>query len=132
MGWPAKRRAPGFLENWAALYTKPTEAERAIEPAIARLGKPYRAQHPVFSAHSIVDFALLEDRIIIEVDGNSHVGPKAREADRKRTHTLETLGWTVVRCWNSAAIREPDATVQKLLLEAADRKAALLTLKPQT
>ena len=35
-----------FLMRWAKLYSKPTEAETALEPAIASLGTPYRFQHP--------------------------------------------------------------------------------------
>lgn len=123
------RSADMFLGNWAHLYTDLTQAEYAIEPAIAALGVRYRAQHPIFAYHYIVDFALLDERIIIEVDGKSHNGPEAKEADRGRTLKLERLGWVVVRCTNEQAVSEPQATVQKLLLEARDRRNALTLLK---
>lgn len=118
-----------FLSRWARLYTAPTMAEQALEPAVAKLAVPYRAQHPVFAAGVILDFALLDSKIAIEVDGDSHKGPKAQEKDRLRTAKLEKLGWVVVRCTNEQAISEPDATVARLLLDAADRRQALKILK---
>lgn len=114
----------GFLSNWARLYTTPTVSEDAIEPAIAALGKPYRSQHPIFAVHAIVDFALLDDKIIIEVDGKSHRSPAAKAADRVRTLKIEKFGWIVVRCTNEEAQSEPEITVQRLLAEAADRRHA--------
>lgn len=117
-----------FLRHWARLYTTQTASELAIEHAIAALGTPYRAQHPIFASHFIVDFALLDEKIIIEVDGKSHNSEKAKAEDRTRTLVIERFGWVVVRCTNEEAQREPAATVQKLLLEARDRRRALKLL----
>lgn len=111
-----------FLANWARLYTMPTKSEQALEPAIAALGRPYRAQHPIFGHSFIVDFALLEDKIIIEVDGKSHNSSEAKELDKLRTAKLENLGWTVVRCRNEDAQRDPKGTVSRCLLEAATKR----------
>lgn len=107
-----------FLEYWAALYQKQTVSEAALEPAIAALGRPYRFQHPVFSHHFFVDYALMEDKIIIEVDGKSHNSAAAKEHDSARTAALEKLGWTVVRCKNEDAQRDPAGTVARCLLDA--------------
>lgn len=118
-----------FLRHWAKLYTGQTESELAIEPAIAALGRPYRAQHPIFASHFIVDFAILDEKIIIEVDGKSHNSQAAKAADRTRTLSIERFGWVVVRCTNEEAQREPEATVQRLLMEAKDRRKAITLLK---
>jgi len=128
MGQRWNPRNDGFLQNWAALYTKPTPSEQAIEPYVAALGMPYRAQHPVFSCHAIVDFALLNPRIIFEVDGKNHNSPAQQKADRDRTKRLETQGWVVVRCTNMQAQTEPAATVQRMIMEAGDRREALAML----
>lgn len=111
-----------FLTHWAQLYAAPTKSEASIEPAIAALGRPYRTQHPIFARHCIVDFALIEDKIIIEVDGKSHNSPAAKAADAVRTAGLESLGWTVVRCKNEDAQRDPVGTVAKCLLDAHIQK----------
>src|SRR5690606_18910966 len=47
---------------------------------------------------SIVDFACRSERLIVEVDGDSHADRAA--ADRERQHTLESAGWTVLRVTN--------------------------------
>jgi len=112
----------GFLSNWARLYAKPTASESALEPSVAALGRPYRVQHPIFSKHYIVDFALTEDKIIIEVDGTSHNSRSAQKDDAVRTAEIEKLGWTVVRCKNEDAQRDPAGTVARCLLEAASKR----------
>jgi very-short-patch-repair endonuclease len=119
-----------FLSRWASLYTATTVAEKAFEPSVAALGIPYRAQHPIFAAGYVVDFALMDAKIALEVDGDSHRGAKAVEHDRERTRKLERLGWVVVRCWNEEAIDAPAVTLQRMLLEAADRRNALNLLNP--
>lgn len=120
-----KWQNPAWLSlcgKWAQLYTGQTKAESALEPAVAALGRPYRFQHPFFGNHYFVDFALLEDKIIIEVDGKSHNSKAAKDADAVRTTTLEKLGWTVVRCKNEDAVRDPAGTVARCLLDAANQR----------
>lgn len=112
----------GFLSNWVKLYTGQTPSELALEPSIAKLGRPYRAQHPIFPAHAIADFALLEDKIIIEVDGRSHSSKAAQADDAVRTAAIEKFGWTVVRCKNEDAVRDPAGTVARCLLDAGIRR----------
>lgn len=125
MSWQDKWNNPAWLRlcaKWAQLYTGQTKAEEAIEPAIAALGRPYRFQHPFFGNHYFVDFALTEDKIIIEVDGRSHNSKEAKKDDAERTKVLEKQGWTVVRCKNEDAIRDPSGTVARLMLEAANQR----------
>lgn len=133
LGKPRARRSrwasPGgsrFLEYWASLYQKQTVSESALEPAIAALGRPYRFQHPIFSHHFFVDYALMEDKIIIEVDGKSHNSAAAKEHDSQRTAALEKLGWTVVRCKNEDAQRDPAGTVARCLLDANTQRLNMI------
>lgn len=90
-----------FLRNWARLYSKSTPAELRAESLICLLGKRYRAEHPFFGLRRIVDFALLDDRIIIEIDGSSHNLPVQRRKDLTSTLELEKQGWRVVRFSNA-------------------------------
>lgn len=122
-------RTNPMLPKWSKLYTQPTVPELALEPAVAALGRPYRFQHPVFATGSIVDFALLQDRVIFEVDGKSHEGAEAEAKDRKRTRKLEKLGWVVARCTNADALSDPTSAVALMLMQARDRRAALNILK---
>ncbi len=44
----------------------------------------------------IADFACLELKLIIEIDGSQH----NEQVDKERTHFLEQLGFQVIRFWN--------------------------------
>lgn len=106
-----------FLMRWAKLYSHPTEAEAALEPAIASLGTPYRFQHPLWGLSLFPDFALLNDRVIIEVDDASHNTTKKKKEDIERTAKLTKHNWRVVRCTNAQAIDYPYETIDKLMEE---------------
>lgn len=109
-----------LLRFWRKLYPG-TPAEHALDPAVAALGVPYRFQHPTFieapGLNFFADFALLRERVIIEVDDDSHSERAKRIADAKRTRRLEQAGWRVVRCTNEEALRWPYATVNRLMLQ---------------
>jgi very-short-patch-repair endonuclease len=104
-----------FLSRWAKLYSNPTEAERALEPAIAALGLPYRFNHPLWALRVFPDFVILPLKLVIEVDDPSHNTSKKRKADAERTAKLKRAGWTVVRCTNAEALADPAGTVDRLL-----------------
>lgn len=104
-----------MLRNWARLYTKPTPAEQALEPAIAALGERYRVQHPFFSLHLIADFVLLDSRVVVEVDGRSHDSPAQIRKDLQHMIALEERGWAVVRIRNEQAMANPTVALSAAL-----------------
>jgi len=107
-----------LLGYWQRLYEM-TDAERALEPAIAALGERYRSQHPFWPLKIFADFALLDRKLVIEVDGSSHNKPSQRKKDLEHTMALQVLGWRVVRVTNEDATRCPADTVARALLRAA-------------
>ena len=48
----------------------------------------------------IVDFYCARAKLIIELDGGGHYSSEAEEKDRKRTNSLESLGYSVIRFCN--------------------------------
>ena len=64
------------------------------------------------------DFALLDYHLIIEVDGKEHQTRSGRKKDEERTQKLNAAGWTVVRCTNEEALRDPFGTVDRLMAAA--------------
>lgn len=106
-----------FLQRWAKLYAQQTPAEKAIEPAIASLGVPYRFQHPLWALAVFPDFVLLDDRVVLEVDDPSHATKRKRDADALRTKKLAGAGWRVVRCTNADALNDPYATVDRMMAD---------------
>jgi very-short-patch-repair endonuclease len=64
-------------------------------------GLRFRRQHPIglFTA----DFACLEHRVVVEVDGWSH---QSWSGDRRRDAIIASMGWRVVRVANSDVVRD--------------------------
>lgn len=113
------------LLRWAKLYSDATPAERSLEPAVASMGRPYRFQHALFALGVFPDFALIHDKVVIEVDDPSHNTARRRKADAERTRKLEAHGWRVLRCTNEEALEDPYGTVTRLM------KAADLPYRPK-
>lgn len=119
-----------MASHWMGLYQGKdkmggTPAERALEPAVAALGVPYRFQHPLFlfpepsgpALRFFPDFLLLNQRVVIEVDDDGHFTPAGKKKDATRTDALTAAGYRVVRCTNREALRYPFATVNKLMAQ---------------
>ena len=66
------------------------------------LGYPVRRQHPI--AGYVADFAILNARLVIEIDGSVHEGEATRTADAARQAEIEALGWRIVRIEAQAAL----------------------------
>jgi very-short-patch-repair endonuclease len=62
-------------------------------------GVTFRRQHPI--GPFIADFACWEARLVIEVDGPSHVSDEAQIKDQSRTDFMNVQGWEVIRVWNN-------------------------------
>ncbi|MBI1829926.1 MAG: DUF559 domain-containing protein, partial [Planctomycetes bacterium] len=78
----------------------PIPAEKLLWKALrnrAFAGFKFRRQHPIGAY--VVDFASVECKLIIELDGVSHLSSRCE--DEKRTRLLEAEGWLVLRFWNT-------------------------------
>jgi len=110
-------RGNPLLGYWLRMTMNPTKAEAALEPAIAALEEPYRFQYPFMDIKYFADFALLDSKIIVEVDGASHDRPDQMEKDL--LHEIQVLkkGWRVTRTTNEQALRSPEVAVAQALAE---------------
>lgn len=80
-----------------------TDAERALWFHLRdrRLrGLKFRRQHSI--GPYTVDFACIEARLIVELDGGQHLDAVSRDA--ARTAFLEAQGWRVIRLWDHEAL----------------------------
>lgn len=117
MGFKFKGFNP-LLGYWRTMCERPTAAEAALEPAIAKLGERYRHQYPFWGLKYFADFALLDRKLIIEVDGASHDNPRQKEKDLQHALQVLELGWRIVRLTNEAALDDADEAVQFALAAA--------------
>jgi adenine-specific DNA-methyltransferase len=102
------------------LRKQPVPAEALLWKAVrnrALAGFKFRRQHPI--GPCIVDFACVECKLCVELDGVSHLPRK--EEDEKRSKCLETAGWSVIRFWNTEAFDELEAVKEAIYSQCVAR-----------
>ena len=105
------------------LRGNPTDAERLLWRHL-RLrqmqGYKFRRQHPVDDY--IVDFACVERKLAIELDGGQHAEKK--DYDIHRTNILKAHGYQVLRFWNIDLFTNLEEVLTKILapLESLDER----------
>src|SRR5215212_8884103 len=63
-----------------------------------KVGFKFRRQHPIY--RFIIDFYCAKAKLLIEIDGESHLERKQVEYDQARTEYLKELGYQVIRFTN--------------------------------
>ena len=80
-------------------------------------GVKFRRQVPI--ATFVADFASVEAKLVIEVDGSQHA--QAVEADRLRSDALGSAGYLVLRFWNNEVLENIDEVVRQIEMTLAAR-----------
>ncbi len=78
----------------------------------------FRRQHPI--GPYFADFACLQPKLVIELDGGQH--QEQAEADARRTANIEQQGFHVLRFWNNQVFGETDAVLETILKTAGRLK----------
>ena len=73
-------------------------------------GLKFRRQHPV--GPFIADFYCAQHRLVVELDGEVHLG--LAEQDASRTTQLTAYGYQVLRVWNEEVEANPDQVLEKI------------------
>ena len=104
----------------AAIQNRAKELRREQTPAEQRLwarlrhkqlhGLKFRRQHPI--GRFITDFCCLSERLVVELDGDSH--SQQEGYDQERTAWLESRGYRVVRFANRQVERQLDAVLAEI------------------
>ncbi len=79
-------------------------------------GFRFRRQHTV--GPFIADFACVEARLVVELDGDQHGRDDAPARDDRRDALLEENGWRVLRFWNREAFENMEGLLETILYEA--------------
>ena len=101
---------PMLITRARATRKQPSQAERAVWEIVrgSRVGAKFRRQHPVETY--IADFACIEAKLIVEVDGLSHDDAEQRAYDETRTAALKAAGWRVLRLRDADVLSDPAST----------------------
>ena len=101
----------GILQARArSLRDNATDAERCLWRHLRRralAGFRFRRQVPI--AGYIVDFACLEARLVIEVDGGQH--QEQRHCDVERDRRIAARGYKVLRFWDNEVLGETESVL---------------------
>ncbi len=113
-------RNPKTQQYARALRNEPTDCERKLWQFL-RLrqlgGLRFRRQVPI--GRYIADFACVEAKLIVELDGGQH---QDNEHDLRRDTELVGQGFRVLRFWNNQVLQETEAVLEEILwvLRATD------------
>ena len=91
------------------LRTQQTNGEKALWRKLRSNrfhGLKFRKQVPI--GPYIVDFLCIQKNLIIEIDGDSHHEPGAKQKDAVREAYLREIGFDVLRFSNDAALQSLD------------------------
>jgi very-short-patch-repair endonuclease len=89
-----------------------TEAERRmwlILRAKRFQGVKFRRQVPI--GPYVADFACVQHRVVIELDGSQHA---ESETDAARDRYLAKLGWRVLRFWNNDLTQNRNGVLEEI------------------
>jgi very-short-patch-repair endonuclease len=98
------------------LRTSSPDAERRVWNALRGRqlgGYKFRRQHPI--GHHFADFACIEAKLVVELDGGQHLQPEAIEADATRTRALNANGFHVLRFDDRQALVETEGVLSVVL-----------------
>jgi very-short-patch-repair endonuclease len=96
-----------------------TDAERRLWYRLRNRqlgGFKFRRQETI--GRCVADFACAECRLVVEADGGQH----SHDADRERTAYLNSLGWEVLRFWNSDILQNMDGVLETILRACEERR----------
>ena len=105
---------PELKRRAAQMRANPTEAEELLWNALCaqQIGYKIRRQHIV--SQYILDFAYLDNRLAIELDGGYHNEKDQQYDDAVRTKNLEQLGWRVLRFTNAEVFHDLESVLSQI------------------
>ncbi|CAN7226883.1 endonuclease domain-containing protein [Variovorax paradoxus] len=114
MSGPLSRERERARVRARSLRETPTDAESLLWYHLRdrRLANfKFRRQRPI--GPYFADFACLEAKLIVELDGGQHV--EAAGYDENRTRFIEAQGYRVLRFWNNEVLAQTDAVRERIL-----------------
>ena len=92
-----------------------TDAERIVWSRIKenKLRWHFRCQHP--EGPYILDFACVELKLAVEIDGATHSSLPERLHDARRERFLAARGWMTVRFWNDEVYRNLHGVIETIM-----------------
>ncbi len=104
---------PLILNNARQLRQNQTPAEKILWRSLRNRqmdGLKFKRQFPI--GNYIVDFCCFEEKLIIEIDGGTHIDQV--KYDLSRTAWLEGQGYRVIRFTNEMVFKQLDSVIEAI------------------
>jgi very-short-patch-repair endonuclease len=104
------------------LRREETDAEKALWARLRgrkAAGLKFRRQFPIVGR--VADFACVEARLVLELDGAIHDLPDVQERDLRRSEAIEADGWLILRFTNRQVLGNPETVIKAICWEARCR-----------
>ncbi|PIT86841.1 MAG: hypothetical protein COU33_00965 [Candidatus Magasanikbacteria bacterium CG10_big_fil_rev_8_21_14_0_10_43_6] len=105
---------PNYIWRRKNLRRKQTKAEKIFWLHIrkSQLGYKFRRQFQI--SKYIADFYCHKLKLVVEIDGWTHIGEDQQRYDAKRHAEIESRGYTVIRYTDTQVLSETNAVLQDL------------------
>jgi len=115
---PYSTRQSEAQKNAKELRHNLTKAERKLwyEVLTAKQLENFKFRKQMPIGPYIVDFACVEKKLIIELDGGQHGESEGEARDKKRTAFLEEAGYSVLRFWNNDVLKNLEGVAETIRL----------------
>lgn len=112
---------PAILQFARELRQPQTPAEATLWRHLRNRNLKYkfRRQHPI--DFFIIDFYCAEAKLLIEIDGASHLAKEQMEYDKARTEYLEECGYKLIRFTNND-VRYNINTIADEIIKAVEKR----------
>jgi very-short-patch-repair endonuclease len=105
-----------IIDRSRSLRRNMTNAERSIWRLLREHFKEWHFRRQVPIGPYFADFASHRARLIIEIDGGQH----SAETDTKRTESVRSHGYRVIRFWNDDALGNPEGVFEAVSAALTD------------
>jgi len=119
---PYSTRQSEAQTNAKELRHNLTKAERKLwyEALTAKQLENFKFRKQMPIGPYIADFACMEKKLIIELDGGQHGESEGEAHDKKRTAFLEEAGYRVLRFWNNDVLKNLEGVAETIRLALLD------------
>jgi DNA ligase-associated DEXH box helicase len=102
------------IDNAKGMRHNATEAEDVLWQHIRnkKLDYKFRRQHLIESY--IPDFVCLDQKLVVEVDGEYHETAEQQQLDQQRTEYLKSKGYNVIRFTNEKVLQDTESVVDQI------------------
>lgn len=111
------RVPPRLTANARSVRREATDAERILWRLLSSYRPRFTRQHVV--GPYILDLACRQAKLAVEFDGSQHLDSSGY--DEARTRFLQSLGWRIIRFWNSEVLENPEGVAEAILLAVGTR-----------